>query len=162
MRSKYTINRKPNPVGRPSKYNPAILSIVLKSMSEGMSKSEICLLLYEKNGVAPSTVWSWEKKFPEFQNAIKNGRTLEQGWWERIGRANITNPTFNTGLYVVQMANRFGWRRKDDIVTTVQGETKLTVKHEKEIHHVIEERTKEYLATASRLGTRASLVGRDG
>ena len=116
MRTKYTTKRY-----KQSKYNPAVMiPLVLKLMSQGASKNEVALKIYE-GGVTPATLWHWRNKYPEFASALQEGTELCQGWWERIGRKNIANNTFNTGMYVVQMANRFNWTRRDAVVQTVQG-----------------------------------------
>lgn len=121
--------RKKRKAGRPTLYDPDVMiPLVLEHMSLGASKAEVSLLLYKEKGITPVTMWNWEKKYPEFFNAIKEGTFLSKGWWMMQGRIQSANQFFNVALYVVQMANRFGWRRKDDIVQTIKGE--VTQKHE--------------------------------
>ena len=118
-------------IGRPTLYDPiTMIPIVLELMSQGLGRQEVCLRLFKAKGLWPSTIKMWEKKYPEFNLAIKNGEYLEEGWWKEQGRKSITDQFFNVGLYVVQMANRFGWRRKDDITQTIKGE--VTQKYEYE------------------------------
>ena len=139
---KRTINReklavmeqaqKKHPGGRPTKYDPIIMIPMVKAcMSLGMSRQEVCLYLYREGAITPSTFWSWEKKHPEFLNAIKEGEYLEEGWWKEQGRKNINNNFFNVGLYVVQMANRFSWKRRDSVEQTITG----SVEHKHEHQH---------------------------
>ncbi len=81
-------------------------------MKEGASKEELCLEL----DVCPNSLYRWEKKFPEFREAIKKGCDLSRAWWMKKGRDNLTNPKgFHAVLWYMNMKNRHGWKDKQDI-----------------------------------------------
>ncbi len=57
--------------GRPSKYDPDIHPEYAKALAiEGLTNEEIA----QKFGIAPCTIQDWIKRFPEFSNAIKEGK----------------------------------------------------------------------------------------
>lgn len=79
-------------------------------MFEGMSIAEVCREL----GVNWQAFNDYRLKYPEFSLAIKNGEFASRGWWEGEGRKNIDNKEFNSGLWYMNMKNRFGWRDKPE------------------------------------------------
>lgn len=102
--------------GRPTKYRPEMCSTVVELMSQGASKLEVCGAL----GVFDQeTLIEWEKKYPDFSEAIKTGVQQSEIWWQRKGRQNVDNKEFNTALWYINMKNRFGWRDKKETTSTI-------------------------------------------
>jgi len=61
------------PAGQPTKYNPEIHpSLAGAASAEGKTNQEIAAAL----GIAVGTLWNWEKEYPEFLSAIKEGKRL--------------------------------------------------------------------------------------
>lgn len=102
---------KKNPVGRPTKYKPEYCNQIKEFMSDGASLEEFAAEI----GVVFSTIWEWEKKFPEFSKAKCAGEELSKAWWLRQGRINLHSETFNHALWGINMKNRHDWRDKKDI-----------------------------------------------
>ena len=104
-----------------TKYRPHFCNKVIDLMAEGASKKELAIEL----GVSPWSVSDWEKRHPEFHQAIRIGEMLSEAWWMREGRRNIHNKEFNAVLFMMNMANRFGWTRRWDVnAKTEHHETK--------------------------------------
>jgi hypothetical protein len=55
----------------------------------------------------------------EFSETIKEARDKCEAWWEQQGRVNLKDKDFNATLFMMNMVNRFKWRRetKDDSTT---------------------------------------------
>ncbi len=103
------IDAKKGKQGRPTRYTPEIhIPATLHAMSQGASYQELCLEL----GVLPCLIWHWRERHPSFSVTIKMGEALSEAWWRRKGRLNIHNKEFNHGLWLMNMANRFGWANK--------------------------------------------------
>ena len=51
---------------------------------------------------------------PEFSRTIKRGRVHAEAWWRKAGRQNLGAGIMNTGLYAIQMRNRFGWKDRNE------------------------------------------------
>jgi len=93
-------------MGRPTDYKPEYCETVIELMSEGASKAEVCL---ELNCDFQSFL-NWQKKYPEFFEAVKRGLHLSKGMWEKMGRkaafGKVEN--FNATAWIFNMKNRFG------------------------------------------------------
>lgn len=107
-------------VGRPSKYTSDMLPIVIELMKEGASLIEVSAAI----GVNDETIQDWkDPKSPrykeEFSVAIQEGVRLSAAWWQRMGRTNLKEKDFQTGLWYANMKNRFGWRDKTETEQTI-------------------------------------------
>jgi hypothetical protein len=61
------------PPGQPTKYNPEIHpALAGLAASEGKTNKEIAAALE----ISVGTLWNWEKEYPEFLSAIKDGKRL--------------------------------------------------------------------------------------
>ena len=95
--------KKPRPVGRPTKYDPAFCDRVVKIGAEGYSKAEIAADL----GVTRETVNDWIKAHAEFSDAISRAHDLSLAWWEKQGRTNLSTGGFQGPLWKQCMSGRF-------------------------------------------------------
>lgn len=59
------------------------------------------------------------KENKEFSETIEKAHLLCQNWWEVAGRKNLKAKNFQTGLWTVNMKNRFKWTDKVDIEHSV-------------------------------------------
>ena len=88
--------------------------IVVDNMSQGASQKEVIALL----GIGADLYYAFIKRESEFADAVKKGVELSEAWWERQGRLNLTNKSFNAVLWYMNMKNRFGWKDKQEIEHT--------------------------------------------
>jgi len=99
------------PMARPTKYKPEYCDFVIELMKEGASKAECSAAI----GIHKDTLYEWIKKYPKFSDSIKRGQYFSLGWWERQGRINLENKSFNYTGWYMQMKNRHGWSDKHEI-----------------------------------------------
>lgn len=95
-----------HPGGRPPLYKEEFCERVIELLKEGASIEEIGLEL----NCGYSTVYYWMDQHPEFLEAIKKGREFSKGWWYKVGRCSMRDKEFNSGLWFMNMKNRFGWQ----------------------------------------------------
>ncbi|CAB4137608.1 hypothetical protein UFOVP319_47 [uncultured Caudovirales phage] len=99
-----------NPVGRPSKYDPAYCDRVIELGNQGASIDEMAFEL----GVHDDTLRNWAGEHPEFFDAFTRAQLASQVWWERKGRTGMEKPTneFQGSIWSRNMAARFPnkWR----------------------------------------------------
>lgn len=101
-------------VGRPTKYDPAMLERMQDFGAQGMSKAEMAVELE----INRSTFTDWEANNPDFSAAVKEAVAKAQAWWERKGReATFNSKDFNSTSYIFNMKNRFSedWRDRKEI-----------------------------------------------
>lgn len=79
-------------------------------MKEGASIAEVAYLL----NVHRDSLNEWQRKYPDFSDALKKGQQFSEGWWLITGRLNVQNSFFNSGLWYMNMKNRFGWKDRTE------------------------------------------------
>lgn len=103
------------PAGQPTKYKPEYCERVVEYMKEGASMHEVALDL----DVHIDTIYEWIKVHPKFSEAIKKGKAFSEGWWKKKGRDSLNDNTFSPALWYMNMKNRFHWRDKHEVQSTV-------------------------------------------
>lgn len=91
--------------GRPTKYHanmPELAFCMLTDHRVIASVSYVAAML----GVARSTLYDWEKRYPNLRNAIQAGRALQESWLASILARGIPNPQ---GLMLI-MVRYHGWK----------------------------------------------------
>lgn len=105
------------PGGRPTVYDPSwMLVVVLCLMGAGASKVELVAAL----GITEETLSDWckvesDRYKPIFAETVALGERLSAGWWQQCGRQRVGDKNFNTVLWTFNMANRFGWKMKNEV-----------------------------------------------
>ena len=108
------------PAGRPSKYDPAYCKKAVDFLSDGYSITALAGSL----GIGISTLYDWEKAFPEFSAALKVGRAGATKWWE--DKARDAAEQGNATAIVFGLKNRASNEWRDKVETEHSGEVKLT------------------------------------
>lgn len=110
-------------IGRPTKYDPSMIEIASDLFDEGASKAEVCLTI----GICFETFENYQKKYPDFSEAVKRGLQISQGWWEMKGRKASMGGVegFNATAYIFNMKNRFkhDWKDKHEVEHSGEGIT---------------------------------------
>lgn len=122
------LREKPsNPVGRPSKYDPAYCDMVVEWGRVGKSREWIGATLM----VLPETLANWSKEHPEFFAAITLAKQLEMLWWEDFGQQHLLTTSFSASGWSRSMAARFPTKWRENKGVALSGDPEGTpVKHE--------------------------------
>ncbi len=105
---------EPNPIGRPSKYDPDYCRQIVEHMSDGASITSFAAEI----DVARSTITEWEKVHPEFSLAVQKAKAKCAAWWERLGREGASgSKEVNPTLVIFGLKNMSAddWRDKQEI-----------------------------------------------
>lgn len=128
---------KPNPIGRPSKYDPAYCNQIVEHMAQGASMASFAAEI----DVARSTLNVWADEHPEFLEAINKGKAKCAAWWERLGRDGASgSKDVNPTLVIFGLKNMAAedWREKQEIANS--GEQTFTQKIE---YHIVDPKNKQ-------------------
>lgn len=99
--------------GRPTKYDPAMCDAVIAWGILGKSKTWMAAEMM----VVRETLDDWGKANPEFSDALRVAKQLEQAYWEDKGEKFITTTGFAQNCWGRNMAARFPkeWRESKEL-----------------------------------------------
>ena len=110
-----------NPVGRPSKYDPAFCEQTIELGKEGKSIEQIAVRL----GVGTRTMYEWRDNHPEFLRALEIAKECEQDWWETVAQRHMLEekdaPKINATIWSRSMAARFPRKYRESIKQEITG-----------------------------------------
>lgn len=122
---------KKNPGGRPKSevdLPDGWESGILEEYKQGASDAEVKALIYSLRGSFSNDLWErWMKQEVKFSETIKKGRMLSEAWWCKEGRKNLKLANFQTGLWSMNMKNRFGWKDKAETTFNAGEGTKIKI-----------------------------------
>jgi len=111
----------PNPVGRPSKYDPIYCNKVLEYGALGKSFEQMSALM----GVGITTMKRWREEHEEFRTALEDAQALSQTWWEDHAQSYLVEhkdgEKLNTGLWSRSMAARFPQNYSERVKQEISG-----------------------------------------
>ena len=110
-----------NPVGRPSKYDPAFCERVIQLGKLGKSIEQIACEL----DVGTKTIYNWRDEHPEFLRALDMAREFEQNWWETIAQTYMIEEKdaakLNASIWSRSMAARFPKKYRESTKQEITG-----------------------------------------
>jgi len=110
-----------NPVGRPSKYDPAFCERVIELGKLGKSVEQIACEL----NVGTKTLYNWRDENPEFLHALDMAKEFEQNWWETIAQTHMIEEQgaakLNASIWSRSMAARFPKKYRESVKQEVTG-----------------------------------------
>jgi hypothetical protein len=82
--------------------------IIIGEMGQGASIIEVIVKL----GITRSAHYRLMAENSEYEKAFEEGLEKSEAWWLKTGREFLTGEVkkFNSGLWFMNMKNRFGWR----------------------------------------------------
>ena len=118
--------------GQPTKYKSSFDIIALSLLKQGASITEVCAELE----IDRQTFYNYiNPKHPSYQktffDTIKKGLAYSRAWWEKQGRENLKDNSFNYTGWYMNMKNRFNKYNKsfDDEVSPIIWSDKQEVEH---------------------------------
>ena len=126
---------------------------ILEMMSNGAGECEVVA------EIIGSSYRAWlrlQEEDKEFRKVVQFGRVLAQAWWERRGRENLESRYFQTGLWSMNMKNRFGWTDRQTIEHEV-GDS-LYEKYREISSERLKERARELLRANGTDGANAAIA----
>jgi hypothetical protein len=109
--------------GRPKiQFNPEWHERLIKHCSTGLSFEAFAGVI----GVSVDTLYQWLKTNNEFSDTKKIADAKCRYFWEAMAIANLKNKNFQTGTWIFNMKNRFGWRDVQEL-RLPEGTYKITI-----------------------------------
>ena len=110
-----------NPVGRPSKYDPAYCDQVIELGKKGKSFEQMASII----GVGITSFKRWREEHEEFRTALEDAQGFAQTWWEDMAQSYLVESKdtekLNTGLWSRSMAARFPSNYSDRVKQEISG-----------------------------------------
>jgi transposase-like protein len=98
---------EPNPIGRPTKYDPRFCEEAILFIGEqGKSITQFARHIR----VAKSSVYLWADKNKAFSDALELSRDWSEAYWEDELEDMMRDRSVNAPLVKLYLSNRFGWR----------------------------------------------------
>lgn len=100
-------------MARPSRYKKEYCKLLESHFKSGFSFDSFGGIVF----VSRETLYSWTRKHKEFLDTKKQFETSSLLWWEQMGQHGAAGklPGFNSGTWIFNMKNRFGWRDRQEI-----------------------------------------------
>lgn len=98
-------------VGRPSEYRNDFAEKCRAFMGQGFSLTAFAGHI----GVNRDTVVDWQKKFPEFSVAVKDGQAARTMYLEQGLLENEIGPKITARIFALKNADPEGWRDRHEV-----------------------------------------------
>ena len=98
-------------MARPTKYEEDFCQASIDFLADGKSITQLARML----NVAKSSIYLWADTYPEFSDALEQGRELSQAYWEDELCNMMYSKEVNAPLVKLYFANRFGWHDKAEV-----------------------------------------------
>ncbi len=95
-------------------YRPEYCKIAVQTLAEGFS----VMGLAGKLGVTKQTLYNWRERYPEFDEAIKQGQAGAVFWWEQRARDSAAGGKGNPATIIFGLKNRAADEWRDRIEHT--------------------------------------------
>lgn len=104
-----------NPVGRPSKYDPAYCEAVIETMSKGLSLTAFAGSIR----VARSTINEWIDTYPDFSESVRVGKACRTAELEKTMLSAENGPAVTARMFALKNADPDEWRDKSEVKQTI-------------------------------------------
>jgi hypothetical protein len=104
---------------------------IVPFMSQGYSKEALAGHL----SICKDTLYEWIKKYPDFSDAIKEGASKSQMFWEQLGMKGVftdEKTKFAQAAWIFNMKARFGFSDVQHVETKQEIRLSYNVDDEKE------------------------------
>lgn len=101
----------PNPVGRPTKYEPRFCDDLIECMGRGFSLTAFA----GEISVSRATINNWMAEFPEFLEATRVGQAKRTRKLEGTLLDGETGPKVTGHIFALKNADPEGWRDKQEV-----------------------------------------------
>jgi hypothetical protein len=90
------------PIGRPTDYRPEMCGKVIAAMATGLSLDAAAAEI----GISPRSAYKFQREFPDFAQAVEQGRALSLAFWERRAIAVASGQAGNAAIISLGLRNR--------------------------------------------------------
>jgi hypothetical protein len=106
--------------GAPTKYKPEYCKLLVEHMESGLSFLSFAGTI----GVCFDTLYEWERVFPEFSEAKRQGKARLLLWDEKLLAKGTEGKQrgYNINAHKWKMANTHGWKEKTEITERKPGD----------------------------------------
>jgi hypothetical protein len=118
-----------------SKYDPAILPIILEMGLQGSSQK----MIWSKLGISSATARAWREKHADFAEALDLALVHSQAFWESQMLANVENKNFNSRMVEIAVRGQFPSDYKDNREVKQEIKAEVTVDFNKAVDQLLKD-----------------------
>jgi len=97
-------------MGAPTKFKESFCEMLIKHMTAGADFRSFAGLV----GVTEATIHNWRKEHKSFAYAYEIAKEKCYLWWQiQSLKTSSSKDRMDTGMFVINMRNRFKWATKD-------------------------------------------------
>lgn len=89
-------------IGRPTAYSPDLCDRIVEAMATGLSLDAAAAEI----GISPRSTYKFQRDFPEFAQAVEEGRAKALAFWERRAIAVASGKPGNAAIISLGLRNR--------------------------------------------------------
>lgn len=104
--------------GRPTDYTPDLGEKILGLMAQGLSLAAAAA----ECDIHRQRVYEWERKHPDFSEAVKLGRGKRQHYLENKMLNAKDGPSVTACIFALKNANPEDWRDKHEVEHAIKGD----------------------------------------
>ena len=103
-------------------FKPEMCDRMIELGQQGASQK----MIWAEMGITKDVAKSWQKKYPEFADALDMALVHAQAYWEREMLANVNNRAYNSRLAEIALRGQFPQDYKD--TREIKAEIKQDIK----------------------------------
>ena len=104
-------------------FKPEMCNIIIELGKQGASQK----MMFAELGITKDVAKGWQKKYPEFADALDMALVHSQAYWEREMLANVNNRTYNSRLAEIALRGQFpqDYKETREIKAEIKQEVKI-------------------------------------
>jgi len=116
-------------------FKPEMCDRMIELGQQGASQK----MIWAEMGITKDVAKSWQKKYPEFADALDMALVHAQAYWEREMLANVNNRAYNSRLAEIALRGQFPQDYKDTRELKAEIKQEIKIDFAGEVNNLIKQ-----------------------